>query len=316
MKDIYDVIKFVRKNAAEARDSARPVSFAFASLVAANGSSYRRPGARMLVTPERSCIGSLSGGCLEEDVAAEAVDVIMTGQPKLLRFDTRRRFGCHGEISIFVERTDSSFFSQMEEKLKQRNEFTLVTSYGREPFRTQIAQTENGTNRESFSQQVHPPVRLYIIGDGPDSRPIAAMATALGWVPIPVANPEDLDFAPDDYTAAIVKTHNYGRDFNALQRLLPLNLRYVGLMGPRRRRDQLLNHLLDIDVPINAGFFAPAGLDLHSETPAEIALAIVSEIQHIFAGGCGCSLRERKVPIHLEPETTATTWMKARVIVH
>jgi xanthine dehydrogenase accessory factor len=77
-----------------------------------------------------------------------------------------------------------------------------------------------------------------------------------------------------------------------------MNLRYLGLMGPRRRRDQLLNDLLDVGVAINAGFFAPAGLDLKTEAPEEIALAIVSEIQRVFAGGTGESLRERKFPIH------------------
>jgi hypothetical protein len=90
---------------------------------------------------------------------------------------------------------------------------------------------------------------------------------------------------------------NYGRDFAALQRLLPLNLRYVGLIGARKRRDQLMNDLLDREIAVNADFFAPAGLDLGSETPEEIALAIVSEIQRVFATGSGESLCERKISI-------------------
>jgi xanthine dehydrogenase accessory factor len=101
---------------------------------------------------------------------------------------------------------------------------------------------------------------------------------------------------------ALVKSHNYGRDFVALQKLLSLNLRYVGLIGPRKRRDQLLNDLLDVGSAINAGFFAPAGLDLGAETPEEIALAIVSEIQRVLADGSGFSLRERKMSIHANLE--------------
>jgi xanthine dehydrogenase accessory factor len=77
-----------------------------------------------------------------------------------------------------------------------------------------------------------------------------------------------------------------------------MNLPYVGLIGPRKRRDQLLNDLLALGVTINAGFFSPAGLDLGAETPEEIALAIVSEIQRVFARGSGFSLRERKTSIH------------------
>jgi xanthine/CO dehydrogenase XdhC/CoxF family maturation factor len=107
-----------------------------------------------------------------------------------------------------------------------------------------------------------------------------------------------LSIEPDEWTAAIVKSHNYGRDFAALQELLPLDLRYVGLIGPRKRRNQLLGGLLDLGVTINAGFFAPAGLDLGAETPEEIALAIVSEIQRVFGTGSGDSLRGRKKPIH------------------
>ena len=95
-----------------------------------------------------------------------------------------------------------------------------------------------------------------------------------------------------------MKSHNYGRDFAALEKLLSMNLRYVGLIGPRKRRDQLMNHLLDLGVTVDAGFFAPTGLDLGAETPEEIALSIVSEIQRVFAKRSGESLRERKTSIH------------------
>jgi xanthine/CO dehydrogenase XdhC/CoxF family maturation factor len=116
-------------------------------------------------------------------------------------------------------------------------------------------------------------------------------------------------FSPeaDAWTAVIVKSHNYGRDFVALTKLLPLGLRYVGLIGPRKRRDQLTNELLEFGVTINAAFFAPAGLDVGAETPEEIALSIVSEIQRVFARGTGESLRERKMPIHSSSSRTEST---------
>ena len=117
---------------------------------------------------------------------------------------------------------------------------------------------------------------------------------------------------PDAWTAAIVKSHNYGRDFVALQKLLPLELRYVGLVGPRKRRDQIMNELLDVGVTVNAGFFAPAGLDLGTETPEEIALAVVSEIQRLFGSGSGESLRERKLRIHASSECADTSALSKR----
>jgi xanthine dehydrogenase accessory factor len=95
-----------------------------------------------------------------------------------------------------------------------------------------------------------------------------------------------------------VKSHNYGRDFAALCQLLKLDLLYVGLLGPRKRRDQLLNAVLDEGIAIDADVFAPAGLDLGAETPEELALALVAEIQATFAGASAESLRHRKAPIH------------------
>jgi xanthine/CO dehydrogenase XdhC/CoxF family maturation factor len=70
------------------------------------------------------------------------------------------------------------------------------------------------------------------------------------------------------------------------------------MVGSLSRRNQLLSDLLDLGLTINSGFFAPAGLDLGAETPEEIAFAIVSEIQPLFAGASGESLRGRKRSIH------------------
>lgn len=150
----------------------------------------------------------------------------------------------------------------------------------------------------AFVQEMEPAVRLLIFGDGPDSLPLRAFAEILGWDVVEVVEPGDLSNHIDARTAAIVKSHNYGRDFAALCHLLKLDLPYVGLLGPRKRRDQLLNAVLDEGIAIHAEVFAPAGLDLGAETPEELALALVSEIQATFAGATAASLRDRKAPIH------------------
>ena len=194
----------------------------------------------------------------------------------------RKRFGCHGKIEIYIERVAKKFLVDLANDLDARRSHIALTRFG----------------ESEFVQEIHPPLRLMIFGEGPDSVPIQKLSESLGWQPIEIVDPNSLSIVPDEWTAAIVKSHNYGRDFAALQKLLPMNLRYVGLIGPRKRRDQLLNDLLDLGVTINAGFFSPAGLDLGSETPEEIALSIVSEIQRVFARGSGFSLRERKISIH------------------
>jgi xanthine dehydrogenase accessory factor len=311
--DFYEIADAVRS---------RPEGeFALATLVRAEGSSYRRPGARMLICQDGLTIGSLSGGCLEEEVAAEAREVLATSVPKLLSFDTRRRFGCHGRIEIFVERIEERLLTDIANHLERRSCCTIATlfshsSAGDPPEAdANFPETSLGTrlmsasDREADSfpcrsgtdvalvQEIHPPIRLLFFGEGPDSHPLRQLCHVLGWIVVEAQH--DTLVPTDTWTAAIVKSHNYGRDFADLRKLLPLNLRYVGLIGPRKRRDQLLHDLLDVGVSMNAGFFAPAGLDLAGETPGEIALAIASEIQHVFSGGTGVSLRERKSPIHI-----------------
>ncbi len=292
MKELADII-----NAWERR---RGEPLALATLVRSRGSSYRRPGARMLVAADGSAVGSLSGGCLEEEVAQCAIDVIRTGAPVLMEFDTRRRFGCHGAIEIFVERAGEKFLAALADSFRLRRCCTAVTiiDENHSSVGTRLLPAGEAAPPGAFVQSIEPPIQLVIFGDGPDSAPLRSFADTLGWQVIETDRAEHLPAHLDDRTAAIVKSHNYGRDFTALQRLLQLNLRYVGLLGPRKRRDQLLGDLLDTGVAINAELFSPAGLDLSAETPEEIALAIVSEIQAVFADSSGESLRDRKAPIH------------------
>jgi xanthine dehydrogenase accessory factor len=96
--------------------------------------------------------------------------------------------------------------------------------------------------------------------------------------------------------------HNFGRDLLALDRLLPLSLRYVGLLGPRKRYAELLARLSEYrPLDFEAGtrdLYTPAGLDIGSEAPEEIALAIVSEVAAVLSDRRGGFLRERGSDIH------------------
>ena len=96
-----------------------------------------------------------------------------------------------------------------------------------------------------------------------------------------------------------IKTNQASASPNEFEKLLPLDLPYVALLGPRRRRDQLLHVLLDAGLTVRSKLFAPAGLDIGAESPEEIAFAIVAEVQATFADGSANSPRDRKAPIHL-----------------
>ena len=273
---------------------------ALATLVATRGSSYRRPGARMLICGDGSTAGSLSGGCLEEEVARCGLGVIRGATPALMSFDTRLRFGCSGSIDVFVERVRAEFLAELAANFSERRSARAMTVFAGPTHETgtRFANREIEIPAGAFVQEIEPAIRLLIFGEGPDSVSLRAFGEILGWEVVEIDQPADLPPHADSRTAAIVKSHNYGRDFAALCHLLKLDLPYVGLLGPRKRRDQLLNAVLDEGIAIDADVFAPAGLDLGAETPEELALSLISEIQAVFAEATGESLRDRKAPIH------------------
>ncbi len=287
MKELIDIARLWEARPGE--------PFALATLVRAEGSSYRRPGARMLIAADGITVGSLSGGCLEEEVAQRGREVLQSGIPSLMDFDTRRRFGCHGRIEILVERASSEFLGELSAARRDRRVCRAVTEVARG---SRMLRPDEDVPDGAFLQTIQPPIQLIIFGDGPDSRPLRALTEMLGWPVLEAEQAADLPANADARTAAVIKSHNYGRDCAALRQLLPLGLRYVGLLGPRRRRDEILGDLLDSGVTISSELFAPAGLDLGAETPEEIALAIVAEIQNVFAEGSAEALRDRKAPIH------------------
>ena len=284
MKEHEEIISLWEKH--------QPRVSALATLVRTTGSSYRRLGAQMLITSSGEMAGAVSAGCIEEEVALHAREVIASGEPKLVAFDTRRRFGCNGSIQIFIQRTDDDFMSELRDRLAARESCEVVTRFG---------------PNETFVQTILPPIRLLVIGDGADAHALRAQAQLLGWDVHVVAAITELGVMADERTAVVIATHNFGRDCAALRHLLPLALRYVGLIGPRRRREELLLDVIDSGAAMTSQLFAPAGLHLAAETPEEIALSITAEIQAVFAGGTGAHLQDRNTAIHADSSAECAT---------
>jgi xanthine/CO dehydrogenase XdhC/CoxF family maturation factor len=182
-----------------------------------------------------------------------------------------------------------------------------------------------GIELELYCETIKPPVPLVIFGSGDDAAMVGRLAKTLGWhVTIvdrrpsyltrerlpeadvltlcePDAIVEHVPLSPR--TAALVMTHNYLQDFAILEILLPRGLAYIGQLGPRRRTDRLLQELAAAHGTASygetRGLHAPVGLDLGAETPEEIALAIVAEIQAVTTQREAGFLRNRPGPIHL-----------------
>ncbi len=291
MKEISEIITTFERRRGE--------PLVLATLVRARGSSYRRPGARLLITRDGRTVGALSGGCLEEEIAVRAQEVFATGRPLLLNFDTRLRYGCNGAIEVLIEKAEAALLEQLAAAQASRRESLVATIFENSAsLGSRLILHPEEAPAGAFLQTIPPPLRLILIGEGRDSPALRDLAGVLGWETLETNEASALPNDLDEWTAVVVKTHNYGRDYAALEKLLPLGLRYVALLGPRLRRDQLLHTLLESGLEVRSQLFSPAGLDLGAESPEEIALAIVAEIQTIFAEASAESLRQWKHPIH------------------
>lgn len=303
MKALHQLIERVAANPAQ--------PFALATLVQTEGSTYRKPGARLLVEANGKTLGVLSGGCLEEEIGRYGRRVIGDGSAVLLSFDTRRLYGCDGRLKVLVERLPAAgqkgnLMIEVGRLLAQRDVCRIRTCFEGGPLGSELLPANILlTERPGvFVETVPLPVRLLLFGTGPEIGPITQLAGSLGWMVEHFDHPAELGehFRPDAQTAALIMNHNFGRDLLALDRLLAFRLRYVGLLGPRRRQGELLARLSEYrPLDFNAdtrNLFAPAGLDIGSEAPEEIALSITSEIAAVLSDRRGGFLRERKSDIH------------------
>jgi xanthine/CO dehydrogenase XdhC/CoxF family maturation factor len=161
---------------------------------------------------------------------------------------------------------------------------------------------------ELFVAAFEPAPRLLLLGGGPDTRPVAELASFLGWhvtvvdhraiYLVPGRFPADTklvetraaDIASavrlDKYAAAIVMSHHLDSDREYLRALAASAVPYVGLLGPAARREKLLADLGADAAPLKSRLRAPVGLDIGGRAPESIALSIVGEV-HAFLEGRG-----------------------------
>ena len=215
-------------------------SWALATLVRTRGSTYRKPGARMLVDSEGRTLGVLSGGCLEEEIAQHGQTVIAQTTPVVLSFDTRRLYGCDGQLKILIEplpaaEPNGNLITKVGRLLKDRDVCRIRTCFEGDTLGSELLSPDVllAERRGTLIDTVPLPIRLLLFGTGPEIEPVTHLAGNLGWVIERFDHPLALaeDFHPDTQTAALVMNHNFGRDLLALDRVLPLH-------GRQERRPQ------------------------------------------------------------------------------
>lgn len=353
---------------------------ALATVVNIQGSAYRQIGAKLLIFEDGKRVGSISGGCLENDVCEWAKQVIKTGQPQVITYDTTAPediilglgLGCNGIVQVLIEPLDENSFQiqWMDECLNHRKLGAIATLFSIEEdakilmsLKTFVDQTGriinqiedsklseniiqdtqtalinqqsqvktyfwNQTEIKGLIDMIKPAISLLIFGAGEDAIPLVNLAKELGWIvtlidhrpdtatalrfpladQIIIAHPDEIEtnssqILPnfDNYTVAVIMTHNYICDRSLLKFLLPSSLPYIGLLGSRKRSEQILQELnseLNLNsIPLHH-FYSPIGLDIGAETPSEIALSILAEIQGVLSNRLGGSLKYRVGSIH------------------
>lgn len=258
-----------------------------ATVVRTHGSTYRRAGARVVIGEDGRAVGAISGGCLERDLAERIRPWLADMQPRVVTYDSSRDddlvfglgLGCRGVLDLFIEPFDAAHPPGI----------LAFRWNGRES----VTWTTTMPDGEVLTEQIDPQRALVVFGGGPDVEPVLALARHVGWRADAVTTRDPIDVS--NYDAAVVMTHNFPRDVDALRLLLESRISYIGILGPRSRGDELL---AELHAPRDPRIFSPVGLDLGAETPEEIALSIIAEVQAVLRARSARALRERDGAIH------------------
>lgn len=232
-----------------------------ATVIAADGSTPRQAGAKMVVFPDGHTVGTVGGGRLELDTVAAAQEALRTGRATRIRPQLGDASGmcCGGNVEVFIE--------------------PLVVAapayvYGA----GHVAQAVAPLLR-------HLDFRVTVV----DDREALLVAERFPGCTRILADPEAhaADLAPSPHAHVLVMSHDHGRDIRIVGALSSRPLAYLGMLGSRRKRSHLKRHLAtlpDADPSVLDRIRAPIGLGIGAQNPAEIAVAIAAEIIAVRAG--------------------------------
>ncbi|HEV2691592.1 MAG TPA: XdhC family protein [Verrucomicrobiae bacterium] len=350
---------------------------ALATVIQVEGSAYRRPGARMLITPEGQSWGMISGGCLEHDVLSHARRVLQTGQPLTARYDSTSNddivfgtgLGCNGIIDVFIEPITDHFrsafieatgrcqtareacalatvvaggeafgwsrrhaFAEQERWVGDERLTAVLNGFGSKGKKPAVLAGKAGDDEiRVFVQPLLAPLQLVVFGGWLDVVPLIRIAKETGFQVIVVDSRErdsSLKFfgeadavllcSPrealsqiqfDDRTVAVLMNHHFERDEEALAALTQVAVPFIGMLGPGRRKQRLLESIKNNGVTVAEAFeqslHGPVGLDIGASTPEEIAVSIMAEILAALNGRNAKPIRDRLTPLHITTPSLA-----------
>jgi xanthine dehydrogenase accessory factor len=282
------------------------------------GSAPRPPGSLMVIRDDGQVAGSVSGGCIEDDLIGRvARGELALRKPETTTYgetaEEARRFGlpCGGTVQLVLEPLSPGsqwreLLAAIEGQRRVQRRLDMTTGVA------SLIPTDAG-DRVQFDGQtlttVHGPrLRLLIIGGGQLSRYLASMALMLdyqvtvceprteyheGWerlegVTLSTTMPDDLVLAMrlDEHSAVVAVTHDPKLDDLALMEALRTPAFYIGALGSLQNNAKRRERLLEFDVSAEeaARLHGPVGLNLGALTPPEIAMSIVAEMTALRRG--------------------------------
>jgi xanthine dehydrogenase accessory factor len=237
---------------------------ALVTIVSTSGSTPQRVGARMLVYEDGRAVGTIGGGCYENDASVKAREAIRQARPQFARYSLNEELAaesglmCGGVMEVFIEPVVPTPDLYLLGAGHVSMEIARVASAT--GFRVHVVD-----DREKFANADRFPTAEVVVEDIP---------TWLTSVSLP----------PDAFVAVVTRGHRH--DFEAVRTLAGRPLRYLGLIGSRAKVQRIFEALEGegIAAAALAAIHAPIGLDIGAVTPAEIAVSIVAELVAVRSG--------------------------------
>jgi xanthine dehydrogenase accessory factor len=232
---------------------------ALVTIVATTGSTPQRVGAKMLVFGDGRIVGTIGGGCYENDAFGKAREAIRSRRPQLVHYELDDDFAqetgliCGGQMDVYIEPIEPS--PELYIVGAGHVAFHLAKVAHEVGFRIHVVD-----DREKFANADRFPTAVEIVVDD---------------IPAWIAR---ANLPPHAY--AVIVTRGHTNDLEALRALAPRELRYLGLIGSRAKVARIYDALVDdrMSAEALARVHAPIGLDIGAVTPQEIAVSILAEL--------------------------------------
>lgn len=283
---------------------------AIATVIETWGSAPRRVGSHLVVRDDGLFEGSVSGGCVEGDVIANAIELIADGGFRRLDYGVADAtawevgLACGGRIAVLVQalhpnRFPPALLDRLVEARRDGRELVLSTDAD--------GRSREGVVEGDFVNRYPPPLRLAIVGAVHIAQALVPIARLLGYdvmvvdprgafgaaarfegVEIDGRWPDEAlaDWRPNAASAVVTLTHDPKLDDPALLAALASPAFYIGALGSRRTHAARLERLAAAGITSDrlSRIHGPAGLDLGAAGPAEIALSIAAQMTAAWRG--------------------------------